>query len=227
MQIFNMPQYHITSLYNFNRCEILMSFAWLLPSSGHRPQCYWLCPMRTFFTRGWILTTHDVSVLRNYVNCRCIFALKCIFWAKQQDKFKGLRNTLLPTKCSDSGFLRLRIIILPVNCRSINWKLVIWSEGNAVRMKAPSDGVWRHPLPWRHNELAGVSNHQPHDCLLNRLFTRRSKKTSKLRVTGLCVGNSPGAGEFPAQRASNAENASIWWRHHDIGMGHVIKGPFY
>ena len=37
-------------------------------------------------------------------------------------------------------------------------------------------------------------------------------KTSKLRVIGLCVGNSPGTGdgEFPAQRASNAENVSIW-----------------
>ena len=44
---------------------------------------------------------------------------------------------------------------------------------------------------------------------------RRSKKTSKLCVTGLCVGNSPVTGEFPAQRASNAENVSIWWRHHD------------
>ena len=43
---------------------------------------------------------------------------------------------------------------------------------------------------------------------------RRSKKTSKLRVTGLCAGNSPVTGEFPAQRASNAENGSIWWRHH-------------
>ena len=32
------------------------------------------------------------------------------------------------------------------------------------------------------------------------------KKPSKLRVTGLCVGNSPRTGEFPAQRASNAEN---------------------
>ena len=36
-----------------------------------------------------------------------------------------------------------------------------------------------------------VSYHQPHGCLLNRLFRPRSKKTSKLRVTGLCVGNSP------------------------------------
>ena len=71
------------------------------------------------------------------------------------------------------------------------------------------------PLRWRHNDHTGVSNHQPHGCLLNRLFRRKSKKTSKLRVTGLCVGNSPGTGEFPAQMASYAENVSIWWRHHD------------
>ena len=70
-------------------------------------------------------------------------------------------------------------------------------------------------LRWRHNDHAGVSNHQPHGCLLNRLFRRTSKKTSKLRVTGLCAGNSPGTGEFPAQMASYAENVSIWWRHHD------------
>ena len=52
--------------------------------------------------------------------------------------------------------------------------------------------------------------------LLNRLFGRRSQKTSKLRVTGLCVGKSPRTGEIPAQMASNAENISIWWRHHDV-----------
>ena len=52
-------------------------------------------------------------------------------------------------------------------------------------------------LQWRHNEVDSVSNHQPHGCLLNRLFRRRSKKTSKLRVTGLCVGNSPGPVNSP------------------------------
>ena len=67
-------------------------------------------------------------------------------------------------------------------------------------------------LRWRHNGDDIVSNHQPYDCLLNCLFRRRSKKTSKLCVTGLCGGNSPVSGEFPAQRASNAENVSIWWR---------------
>ena len=63
--------------------------------------------------------------------------------------------------------------------------------------------------------LIGFWNHQPHDYLLNRLFRCWSKKTPKLRVTGLCAGNSPVAGEFPAQMASDAENVSIWWRHHD------------
>ena len=70
------------------------------------------------------------------------------------------------------------------------------------------------PLQWRHNGHDGISNHQPHDCLLNHLFRRRSKKTSKLRVTGLWVGNSPGTGEFSTQMASNVENVSIWWCHH-------------
>ena len=78
-----------------------------------------------------------------------------------------------------------------------------------------SKTLHRYPLQWRHNEQGGVSNHHHHDCLLNRLFMRRSKKTPKLRVTGICEGNSPVTGKFPAQRASNAENISIWWRQHD------------
>ena len=71
------------------------------------------------------------------------------------------------------------------------------------------------PLQWRHNDHDDVSNHQPHDCLLRR----RSKETSKLRVTGLCEGNSPVTGKFPAQRASNAENVSTEWRHRAVGSG--------
>ena len=70
-------------------------------------------------------------------------------------------------------------------------------------------------LQWRHNGPDSVSNHQPYDCSLNRLFRRRSNKTSKLRVTDLCAGHSPVTGEFPAQMASNPENVFIWWCHHD------------
>ena len=76
-------------------------------------------------------------------------------------------------------------------------------------------------LQWRHDGCDGVSNDQPHDCLLNDFFRRRSKKTWKLRVTGLCGGNLPVTGEFPAQRASNAGNVSIWWRHHGMPANSV------
>ena len=55
----------------------------------------------------------------------------------------------------------------------------------------------QYPLQWHHNEHDCVSNHQPHDCLLKRLFRQISKRTSKPRVTGLCVGNSPGPVNSP------------------------------
>ena len=51
-------------------------------------------------------------------------------------------------------------------------------------------------LLWHHNGRGGISYHQPHDCLLNCLFRRRSKK----------------------EMASNAENVSIWWRHHETPL---------
>ena len=81
-------------------------------------------------------------------------------------------------------------------------------------------GLWGPgvTLHWRHNDHDGVSE-------LNRLFRRRSKETSKLRVTGLCVGNSPVTGEFPAQMASNAENVSIWWRHYEFRGGELMTRP--
>ena len=86
-------------------------------------------------------------------------------------------------------------------------------------------------LQWHHNEHDGVSIHLSRDCLLHHLYRRRLNKTSKVRVTGLCAGNSLVTGELPAQRASNVENASIWWRHHDgtiwslSQMLHTIFSP--
>ena len=67
---------------------------------------------------------------------------------------------------------------------------------------------------WRQKERNGNSIHQPHDCLLNSLLRRRSEKTSKLHVTGFCARNSPV--NSPHKGASNAENVSNWWRHHDV-----------
>ena len=122
---------------------------------------------------------------------------------------------------------------LDYSCHSM---LILWQNEciilNVFRTQQKSASVIHHfenvaqveqhlALQWRHNERDCVSNHQPHEYLLKRLFRRRSKKSSKLRVTGLCAGISPVTGEFPAQRASNAENVSIWSRHHDFVITHT------
>ena len=99
------------------------------------------------------------------------------------------------------------VVICQVLFNAYCWqKGVISSHGNSASSL----------LQWRHNEHDGVSNHQHHDCFLNHLFRRRTHKTIKLRITGLCARNSLVTKEFPAQRASNAENVSILWRHHAI-----------
>ena len=79
--------------------------------------------------------------------------------------------------------------------------------------KATVHGVSGLPLQWRHNESDGDSNHRRLNYLLKCLFRHRSKEIPKLRVTGPCEGNSAVTGES-RQMASDAENVSIWWRHH-------------
>ena len=121
-------------------------------------------------------------------------------------------RSLLPTQlinCNSCWITRMQ---------SSDWPHVMWCVYWQM--------CYNDTLQRRHNGRDGVSNHQPHDCLLSRLFRCRSKKISKLRVTGLCEGNSLVTGEFPAQRASNAEYVPIWWRHHDLiktGCGALIE----
>ena len=63
-------------------------------------------------------------------------------------------------------------------------------------------------LQLRHNERDGVLNHQPHGRLV------KAQINENIKAPHHRVGNSPVTGEFPAQRASNTENVSIWWRHY-------------
>ena len=108
--------------------------------------------------------------------------------------------------------------------QSVPWLLMCWRNEEQRHQQpqnlpfSPDIFQSQQPLHWRHNERGGVPDHQPRDCLLSRLFGCRSKKTSKLRVTGLCAGISPVTGKFPAQNASNAENVSIWWSHYAKGI---------
>ena len=119
---------------------------------------------------------------------------------------------------NQNTFLSFNEMHLKIWCAK--WQPFCWGSVGPFWLSAVS-------LQWRHNERDGITNHQPHDCLLNHLFRHRSKKTSKLRVGHLPLcGEFTGTGEFPAQRASNVENVSIWWLHHVaqkscLGMKHV------
>ena len=59
------------------------------------------------------------------------------------------------------------------------------------------------------------------------VYSGADKKILKLRATGLCVGNSPVTGEFPAQMISNAESVSIWWRHYDSVLPFFYRRSLY
>ena len=104
-----------------------------------------------------------------------------------------------------NSYLACHLTNIVIICTvSVLSEVLIWCY-MVIRMRKskPLDGGNRtrtvSTLQWRHNGRGGVSNHPPYQCVLNRLFRHRSKQTSKLCVTGLCV-------EFPAQMASNAEN---------------------
>ena len=94
-------------------------------------------------------------------------------------------------------------ILSPVWCQAITRINTVTYMHHSFKTKLFS----MRTLQWCHHGRDGVSNHQPHHCLLNRFFCRRSKKTSTLHVTDLCV---------PAQMVSNAEDVSIWWRHNEF-----------
>ena len=126
------------------------------------------------------------------------------------NKNKWLRWLVL----SINKFLFLFIFLFFLTCQCMT-DVSLWCVNEDIFTKCLST------LQWRHNGHDGVSNHQPHHCLLNLLSGRGSKKTSKVRVIRLCMGNSSGTGEFPTQMVSNAENASIWWRHRERALLHT------
>ena len=69
-------------------------------------------------------------------------------------------------------------------------------------------------LQWRYNEPNGVSNHQSHDCLLNRYSGADQRKYQSLASLAFVRGIHRWWWIPVIKRASNAKNASIWWRLH-------------
>ena len=168
-----------------------------------------------------VSSSHTCRMNVNGIRCAyCMFNLLIIgldnalsIEARPTFFYPNSVNSMAPRKYDNAA----KCIILKITKQN---NTSCWSRSiSPYGVTMPSCGNILH---WRHNGRNGVSNHQPHHCLLNRLFSPRSRKTSKLRVTGLCAGNSPGTGDFPAQMASNAEDVSIWWRHHELNK-HVLS----
>ena len=81
---------------------------------------------------------------------------------------------------------------------------------------------------WQSTAYCYIYANPSHACILQCCafhYSDAIMSTMASQITSLMIvcstvysrrrsGNSPVTGEFPAQRASNAENVSIWWCHH-------------
>ena len=148
-----------------------------------------LCDEAILVALNWVETLGKVQILLLWCWLLCV-SMSHLYWLFQRSSLNESTRHKLKSK-----------------------SFIVHNRHHADEISWDHFHVTSPPLQWRHNEHDDVSNHRCLECLLKRLF-RWSKKTSKLRVTGLCEGYSPVTGEFRAQRASNEENISIWWRHH-------------
>ena len=163
-----------------------------------------------------------------------------MWWISLKYSQQALHRFVVSFMSTNSIYVLPQFLLCCMQCNGSF--LFDWTWSNTIIFPGIKTLPWDHSpltkqrniglgcsLQWRHNGHGGVSNHQPPDCSLSHLFRRRSKKTSKLRVTGLSAGNSPLTGEFPAQMASNTENVSVSWRHHDLRkwtLGRMSEIPF-
>ena len=120
----------------------------------------------------------------------------------------GVNVLSLVVKEAPGEILKINVTFHLVLYIQMTWSLIVYLI-SAYEWKIDSKESYAHI------ERNGMSNHRRLYCLLNCLCRRRSKKTSKLRVTSLWEGNPTVTGGFPSERASNPKNVSMWWRHLD------------
>ena len=75
-------------------------------------------------------------------------------------------------------------------------------------------------VQWHHNEQDGVSNHQPHGCLLNR-FSGADQRTHQSSASLAFVRGIHRDRWIPRTKGQLRGNVSIWWHHH--GTGDLVK----
>ena len=135
-----------------------------------------------------VMTTIWVQILQVHLNVIVSWLDSSLSWSHLIIKIQILLAIVSITLLGAAAIWHL----CEIRYSYILWKL-IRKKGNRSLGKTSfyrHPWIWfpaRKPLRWRHNDHAGVSNHQHHGCLLNRLFRRKSKKTAKLRVTNYWI----------------------------------------
>ena len=137
----------------------------------------------------------DVTRIRTFNTCRSLNRFHLTFMASTNrmmstKPMKEPGQLWVNASCHSTITCRGFVIVMGCECYITYQDIctLLFSVINFTPQLLPLLLWFLLPLHWRHNGRDSVSNHQPHDCLL-RSCRRRSKKTSKLRVTGLCAGS--------------------------------------
>ena len=104
------------------------------------------------------------------------------------------------------------VLLQYVNMPDLGWNFYLVLIQSIIYIHNLQNRVVGGCIPYNDDVIMDTTASQTTSLTIvySTVYSRhRSKKTSKLRVTGLCEGNSPVTDEFPAQRASNAENVSF------------------
>ena len=167
------------------------------------PRCCWSGEGRTL--RGWFLSM-NISYIYSIISFLCIPDHKQIYfhWKLTSNlsffftndfcwsiyhKLQHFTKAVFTQTWPEIYSLTFEVYCIRIYSKSINVVLQSWTSLWACwpfqsdSSQSLAKLYWNYAkitdtLQWRHIECDGVSNHQPPDCLLNRLFKHRSKKTS-------------------------------------------------
>ena len=160
------------------------AFKFIFLHTGKTASLHWIRAEMALLAICLLIVFGPISLIRFHAPF-AIWTAYCFLdecWMNRYTMLCSICNAFCNCKLFDVSYSNKVIL-------NLNLKFECWILGC---------NFFSYTLQRRHNDHDGVPNHQPHGCLLNRLFRRRS--TSKLRVTGLCVANSPGPHKGPVTR---------------------------
>ena len=165
----------------------IKALTWPLPrvpaqhcrSNSRRAPSLWETSLPSNVVSHWLDASLDSALTLFSVLLSTSWSNACgvAWWRHQMETFSALL-TVLPKRLSKQSW---------------GW----WFETLSCSLWRQCNGKGPRHCHYSQNERDGVPNHRRHDWLLNRLFRRRSKKTSKVRVIGLCEEKPPVTGGFP------------------------------